>query len=75
MATNEGATTVEKKPPQEVARCLKICRTLGSLCTDAHGVTCSYRNPAAKSYKCVLELIGDSADALEAALKQIGGGL
>lgn len=75
MATNEGATTVEKKPPKEIVRCLQICRTPGALCTDAQGAPCSYRNPAAKSFQCILALIGDSADALAAAYLKGGRGL
>lgn len=66
---------IEKKPPAEIVRCLRICRSPGKLCTDAQGVPCSYRNPNAKSFECILRLIGDSADALAAAYLKGGRGL
>ena len=57
------------KNPEEIVRCLRICRNLE--CADQEGTTCSYKKvnetTVPFSSGCVYSLLGDAADALAAS--------
>lgn len=66
------------RSPQEIIRCLRICRSVGIGCLDGCGKRCSYYkiletgDPVAGGHccSCVRCLMGDAADALAAAYRK-----